>query len=128
MISQIDNMVCELVLPEEPEQQPVAIPRFGLNPDNGMMYESKRGPWCLFKDIPQQRKPMTDEQKDAERYRWLFNDVDMTAIKTAFDEQKTPPTNMHSQVIEQIVGYYMDKQSADAMIDCAMKSAHGIKE
>ena len=46
----------------QPQQEPVAIPRFGLNPDNGMMYESKRGPWCLFKDIPPQRKPLTDEE------------------------------------------------------------------
>lgn len=38
----------------QPEEEPVAIPRFGLNPDNGMMYESKRRLWCLFKDIPPQ--------------------------------------------------------------------------
>ena len=49
----------------QPQQEPVAIPRFGLNPDNGMMYESKRGPWCLFKDIPPQRTwvGLTDEER-----------------------------------------------------------------
>ena len=46
----------------QPQQEPVAIPRFGLNPDNGMMYESKRGPWCLFKDIPPQRKPFNHHE------------------------------------------------------------------
>ena len=84
----------------------------------------------ILKDVwlsPPQRKPLTDEQKDAERYRWLFNDVDLTAIKTAFDEQKAPPANMHSQIIEQIIGFYMDKQSVDAMVDAAIEAAHGIK-
>jgi hypothetical protein len=44
------------------KQEPVAMPRFGLNPDNGMMYESERGPWCLYKDVPPQRQPLTDAQ------------------------------------------------------------------
>jgi hypothetical protein len=62
----------------------------------------------------------TDAHKDAERYRWLFNNVDLGAIKTAFDSQKPPPVNLHSQIVEQIIGFYTAKEDVDAMIDAAM--------
>lgn len=45
-------------------QEPVApVQRFALNPDNGFMYESARGPWCLHKDAAPQ---LATALKDAE--------------------------------------------------------------
>ena len=77
---------------------------------------------------PPQRESLTDDAKDAMRYRWLFNDVDLSAIKTAFDENKPPPSSSHSQIIEQIIGFYVNKQDVDEMIDWAIKAAQGVKE
>jgi hypothetical protein len=59
--------------------------------------------------------------RDAERYRWLFNDVDLAAIKDAFDNNRAPPNQFHNEVMEQIFGFYIDKAGADAAIDAAMK-------
>ena len=94
----------------QPQQEPVAIPRFGLNPDNGMMYESKRGPWCLFKDIPPQRKPMIDEQKNSERYLFLRNNANAEQAESAWRAaMRNRGTTM------------------DEVIDRAIEAAHGIK-
>jgi len=121
----------------QPEQEPVAIPDDVRKAAQAMQKNGYRGPFGWASMVinfvadyaaPPKLLSLTDDQKDAARYRWLFNDVDLTAIKTAFDGQKAPPTNMHSQVIEQIIGFYSDKQSVDAMIDAATKAAHGIKE
>ena len=65
VISQIDNMVCKLVLPKEPEQEPVAFVK-GCN----------RGQWEIFPakahqifgieqplyTTPPQRKPLSEEE------------------------------------------------------------------
>jgi hypothetical protein len=72
--------------------------------------------------ITTQLKPLTDDQNDAKRYRWLFNDVDLAAIKSAYEGGKAVPTNLHSGVIEQIIGFYIEKQEVDALIDAAMNS------
>jgi hypothetical protein len=113
-----------------PKQQPVRL--------KPCAYESNEKKMCrkcgqvhaeaIWDTHPQPlREPLTDEQRDAARYRWLFNDVDLAEIKDAFDNQKAPPAGLHSAVIEQIVGFYSDKASVDMMIDSAIKAAHGIK-
>ena len=83
----------------QPQQEPVAIPRFGLNPDNGMMYESKRGPWCLFKDIPPQRKPLTNNGYHcvicgrfllADEYGVILHDDIEHSPEMTFDDEENP--------------------------------------
>ena len=112
-------------------QEPVAWCRY----EDGMWvyYETKA--WDDLQPLythpqpkaEQKRKPLTDDQKDAARYRWLFNDVDLAAIKAAFDSGTTPPASPHSEIIGEIVGFYTDKQGADMMIDAAIEAAHNIK-
>lgn len=63
---------------------------------------------------------MTEEQKNSERYCWLFNDVDLAALNQAFVENRAPPATVHSDVLDIIMGHYCTKEQADRIIDQAM--------
>jgi len=72
-------------------------------------------------------QPLTDEQKDATRYRWLFNDVATAALKDSFENNKPLPDGLRCEVLEQLIGFYNTKAEADALIDAAIESDHEIK-
>lgn len=120
------KLALEEALAKQEQGEPVAW--FREEKGEKIYYATKAWDDCLpLYTALQQRKPLTDAQKDAARYRWLFNDVDLVAIKAAFDSGTTPPDSPHSEIIGEIIGFYTDKHGADMMIDAAIKAAHGIK-
>ena len=84
----------------QPEQEPVAIPRFGLNPYNGMMYESNRGPWCLYKDTtPPQRTWVGLTKKETSDFvdqYWANDAVSMKEL-IGFVEAKLKQKNGYAE-------------------------------
>jgi hypothetical protein len=65
------------------------------------------------------QQPAVKTLEDAARYRWLFNDVTLEAIKDACDKGiPLPPT--HSDVLNEIMGFCITKERADSLIDSAM--------
>lgn len=67
------------------------------------------------------RERIAQLEKDAGRYRFLFSDANLQAIKDACDNGKPLPQT-HQELIEQIIGFYNTKQAADSLIDAAMEA------
>lgn len=65
------------------------------------------------------------DREDARRYRWLFDDVSMKAIVDAYEAGRAPTETPHTDVLELIIGFHVDKAQIDAIIDAAIAKAGG---
>ena len=116
-------------LEQQAQQEPVAywIPKaeqFCIADPSGRPFAKVWEP--LYTSPPAQRKPLTDEQKDATRYRWLRNPTTEVALVLDKRTNWVPP----DEVVPGVGGYweyeYRAGEDLDEAIDRAIEAAHGI--